>query len=185
MSKVKIKEKKMNSKELRKMIKDGNINEMFNQMLGIEAADPNIVIPRYKTCMVAIKVLAGKLLLFANNTQINALYPTDTFNIKKLATYAEQLLNLFKDENGKEINLTYLRKNYSDDEIAQKYLKLKKNNLIKSLFIYHSQIRVYKKYLHNINELNDCFILNSSSYRVYPFKRLCGINLYNMWLILI
>jgi len=182
MPRVKVKERKMNSKELKKMIKDGNINEMFNQMLGIEAADPNIVIPRYKTCMIAIKVLAGKLLLFANNTHINALYPVEAVNIKKIATYAESLLDLFKNENGKEINLIKLSSDFSDDEIAKKYLVLKKHKLIKLLFIYHSQIRNYKSYLSDTNNLNDSFILNSSSYRVYPFKRLCSMNLYNMWL---
>ena len=44
----KVKQRK--PKELVKLVKDNNLTSIFNQMLGVESADPKIVGPRYENC---------------------------------------------------------------------------------------------------------------------------------------
>ena len=80
-SKVKIKQKK--SKEIMKMIKDGNLNNMFNKMLGVEQADPKVVQPKYYKCRKYISILAGFMEKFSTFKPLHSLCPNEIKNLNR------------------------------------------------------------------------------------------------------
>lgn len=168
---VKIKGKK--SKEVMKMIKDGELTTMFNQMLGVEAADPEIVLPRYKKCQVAILALASYMKKFSENQLLSDLFSDEVENFKKINKFSSKLNNLI--ENKSE------NKSAPTNNIAKLYSKLKKHDTTRALFVVYSQIRQYREYIEDQKKLNDIFITEELGYELYPFKKICKMNLYNMW----
>ncbi len=174
----KLMKQKIGHKEIKNII-NGDLNDSFNEMLGIKAADPKIVIPKYRKCLVTLNLLIYKITLFAENKTLHNLYPGQVLYLKVMKNYADKLQKMLSHD-GKPIRPADIA-NFSKTDISEMYLHIKKNNTTKKLFIYFSQIKNYEKYLKDKDNLNDTFILNSSRYRVYPFPRLCKLNLYKMW----
>ncbi len=161
------------SKEVMKMIKDGKLTDMFNQMLGVEAADPQIVGPRYQKCRIIISTLSGFMGKFSDNESLNDLFTNQVENFKKIRKFSEKLTKLITDKP--------LNEETPPEEVAKIYLELKNHDVTKSLFVIYSQIKRYKDYLEDYKNLRDDFIMEEPGFEVYPFKKICKLNLYIMW----
>jgi len=168
---VKVKKKK--SKEIMKMIKDGDLNSMFNKMLGVDHADPKIVEPKYYRCRKYVSILAGFMEKFATYPPLHKLCPNEVKNLDQILQFSKKLMELIGD---KPLNYVFDRK-----EISSIYLKFKNHDITKTIFVVHSQIKKIAKHIEDANKLSDRFIIDEPGFEVYPFKKISKLNLFNIW----
>lgn len=167
----KIKQRK--PKELIKLVKDNNLTSIFNQMLGVESADPKIISPKYEKCKKLVYILCGFLDKFANGKIMLSKFPEEKINLQNISNFANELKAILDD---KPIN-----HKYDSEEVSKIYLKFKNENAIKTLYMIHSHIKLYKNNIGDIEKLNDKFITEAVGYEIYPLKQISSLNLYNIW----
>lgn len=161
------------SKEIMDMMKDGQLSNMFNQMLGVEAADPNIVSPKYKKCRIAISALSSYMSKFADNKMMRETFPAEIKNLEKINNFSKKIMGTIEG--------TLLSEPIPDKNISTIYMDFKKNDIIRTIFVVHSQIKIHKKHIEDQTNLTDTFITDAIGYELFPFKKICKLNLYIMW----
>lgn len=154
----------------KKQIKNEGITQMFNQMLGVDGVNPDIVVPKYKSISVKIKA-AIKLLKFSVEDTFSK------FGDQKVGS--EQILAYCKTLS--EIKFLDIRDNSEENrkEMANHYVKLKSNNDIRFLILTCKNLITYKKFL-NDSEDNGSFILREPGFNFSPFS-FSELNIKAIW----
>lgn len=161
MPKVKIK---------KKQIKDEGITQMFNQMLGVDGVNPDIVIPKYKTISTKIKAVI-KLLRFSVEDTFSK-FGDQKDSSDKILTYCNTLSEIkfldTKDNSPENITL-----------MANHYVKLKSNNDIRFLILTCKNLITYKNFLNDLED-NGSFILREPGFTFCPFP-FSDLNIKAIW----
>ena len=158
-------------------IKDQNLSEMFNQMLGTGAVNMSIAYPRY----VRIRGLTDQLLkLFEmfNGSPFMAKYREFAAEHAEIAAFVshgrESWTALFSaDFTDYEWNLTLVE----DEQRAaftEVYERMKKSDLVNTFIIMCDRLIPYKRSIGNPKALSDAFIMSMAGveYTPFPFTKL-------------
>lgn len=172
MSKVKIIKSKK-SKEIMSLLKDEEMLSSFNRMLGAEAGDPEIVRPRYILCKNNISILSMLMNKFGSEKMMHDSYPSEKSALKELVDFSEKLRETIDDKP--------LNYKYETENISVMYVELKKKESIRMLFAVHTQLREYKPFIENANNLTGEFVYDEPGFEVYPFRKISELNLFNIW----
>ncbi len=155
-------------KKVKKMEDNVELAGMFNAMLGVNEPDPEIA----KVHCAELKKLLLRLILaidkFAHSAEIAHHFPKEENNFVKLRRFLTQL-----QEIKEQIDIGV--------DIPKTYMNAKQSNIMRSIFVIHMQLKKYKEHIENINTLSDKFIEQEVGYEVYPFEKICKMNLYFMW----
>lgn len=154
----------------KKMVNDKELTDMFNKMLGMEEPDPSIAKPRCETFNKLINKLIIATKRFSENEKMLKIFPNEKENFKKINNFSSRLSDLVK-----RIETT------TSTDIGKVYMDVKKDHTVKSLFVIHTQLKAYRECIEDLTALSDLFIINDVGYEIYPFKKLCKMNLYSMW----
>lgn len=154
----------------KKQIKDEGITQMFNQMLGVDDVNPDIVVPKYKIISTKIKAVI-KLLNFSVEDTFSK------FGDQKICS--DQILAYCKTLS--EINFLDVKDNSEENrkEMAKHYVKLKSNNDIRFLVLTCKNLITYKKYLNDVAD-NGSFILREPGFTFSPFS-FSDLNIKAIW----
>lgn len=155
----------------KKLVNDGELTDMFNKMLGMEEPDPEIAKPRCESFEALATILATSAKKFSENEILLKHFPNEKENLKKINNFSIRLFDLIK-----KVSTAYTLPN-----IGKVYAEIKKDSTAKSLFVIHTQLKIYKQYIEDLNTLSDSFIIDEVGYEIYPFRKICKMNLYPMW----
>ena len=120
------------------MIKGGDLTNMFNRMLGIESADPEIVGPKFILCRKYISMLSVFMEKFATFPSMRNICPSEARHLDSLLVYSKTLAEVIGDQP--------ITHEFDKSIVAELYLNFKNNESVKTLFIIYSQLKRYKKY---------------------------------------
>jgi hypothetical protein len=162
-------------KEIRKVISDqgSNINDMFQEMLGMKDADPYIIIPKFVKSRNIIRQIYKILKQLSTFQSIRDDYPETIKGLDEIDCYAEKMKdNIYFEETKEDNEETYNKMNKED--INNLYKKLKENNYVKQLIALCGKLKQYYKNFENIEELKDNFIGQEVglSFYIFPFSSL-------------
>jgi hypothetical protein len=182
MPKGKVVVKESKRKSILKMAKKDDLSGMFNKLLGTEAADPKIVLPKYKDCVSSLILLANYMCKFSTDKNILDSFPDEKNNLLELHEFSNDIINVVGSNKISSADTPIITDDkINSNDLAKKYLDLKKTDTVKIIFIMHSQLKRYEKYIKDDTALSDKFITNAVGYEIYPFKKISGLNLYKIW----
>ncbi len=153
-------------------IKDQNLAEMFNQMLGTGAVNMNIAYPRYARIKGIVKTLLELFEMF-NASAFMKRQKEFAFEQNEIAEFIsrsrEACAELFKiDFREYEWNLS-LVEDEQKQAFAEVYEKMKKSEIINTFIIMCDRLVTYKRYIGDANNLNPVFISTMAGIEFCPF----------------
>lgn len=157
-------------------LQNAQVVDMFNQMLGVEKADVDIIIPKYDT-VVSKSMLFAKIITAATEDVFMKSFPEQIDACNEILKYASSLQSIeFIDtsEEGRKID-------GFDDKLRDHYVEIKKNNLIKTLIMTCKNLIEFKPYLSKDSEFDDSFILRIPGLSFCPFP-FSSLDIKQMWL---
>jgi hypothetical protein len=160
-------------KEIRKVIsgQGSNINDMFQEMLGMKDAEPNIIIPKFVNSRNIIRQIYKILKQLSTFQPIRDDYPETRQGLDEIDFYAEKIKdNIYFDETKEDNEEMYIK--LSKEEINDLYKKFKENNYTKQLVSLCSKLKQYNKSFENIDDLKDNFIGQEVglNFYIFPFS---------------
>jgi hypothetical protein len=172
MSKVKV-------KKIKQLVGDVDINSMFEEMMGVKDAEPDIIIPKIVSVRNTLRLLYKIFTQFStfvdlrnNFTQIGA----DLDDIKKFAEDMKESVCIINMTD--ETEEPY--KNLSKEEINNIYRKLKENQYVKNLIILCNKLDKYKSNFSDPNNFKENFVNQEPglSFKIFNFS---GLDLKILW----
>lgn len=157
-------------KVITKSLKDKDLSEMFNQMLGAESADITIAYPKYQSLKNILEMLLKLTKIFSNSNFMKTFgFEENKAEIDRFLDKSEKEFNeLFSiDFSNYEWNLTLVeeedRKHFNET-----YEKMKECVLIQTFIKVCNNLIRYKKHLENNKELSYKFVNNISGVEFSP-----------------
>ena len=168
MSKVKIRTAK-------KQLADKGVVNMFNQMLGTEDADPNIVIPKYEKIKERVNSLT-KILSAATNDVLRKSFPDEKSGCDDIIKYVDSLSSIkFKDVPPIEMMTPEESRVFSQD-----YLEIKSNNDIKIIILTCKNLIGYSNKFNVGEDFDDSFIARIPGFDFSPLP-FSSLNIKRIW----
>lgn len=165
MSKTTIIKKKANKLLKNSINKDDAkiLNKLFNQLIGAENADPEILIPKYvqiKNCVRKYYKILDSFLKFEGFRKMFNEYESD---LKMIESFNNNLKKTFIDIDFKKKEDTIDEyKSLNEESINNLYKKYVVSDLIKSIIITSGNLKPHFKYFEHINKIeigkSDLFI---------------------------
>jgi hypothetical protein len=170
MSRVKV-------KQLKKMINvenGGNINEMFEEMMGVKDADNEIIRPKFVDTRNLLREIYKILRQFATFAPLQNDFPNIAQSLLEIKKFAEDMKDsvYMTDVTIEETEALYMKLN--KQQMNELYKKLKENKHVRELIGFCSKLKAHDKYLSDVNNLKDSFIglEPGLSYCIFPFSTL-------------
>jgi hypothetical protein len=147
MSKVKV-------KQVKKLVGDGNINGMFEEMMGVKDADPAIIAPKFIKLRNTLKHICKILMQFSTFLPLRNDFPECKKGLDEIKDFIEKIKDsTFIRDSSAEIDSKSDGKDDSDEKyysldkktINELYKKLKDNEYVKRLIVMCNKLEKYKK----------------------------------------
>jgi hypothetical protein len=162
-------------KVAKKQLADKNVVNMFNQMLGTEDIDPDIVVPKYSTIKGKVQSLS-KILSAATDDVIRRMFPDEKEGCDDIMKYTEALnsINFLDIPTADKLTPEISR------SISEQYTNIKNNNDIKIIILTCKNLIGYAEKLSVGNDFDDSFIARIPGFEFspFPFSRL---NIKRIW----
>ena len=175
MGRSKVKIKKMLPKGSENDTND--LNEMFEQMTGSQSADPDIIIPKltelYNLLIKYIKVF-NLLINFKEFIEVFGEYDTEFKEIKNFITSIKNII-----DTGHELSIEKL-KLMDDSSVNALYKTLKNKQEVQSIIVTSGNLKNYKRYLEDKNNLRDEFISREPGISLIPLA-FTKLDLKKLW----
>lgn len=163
----------------KKTMSDKGVIEMFNQMLGTENADPNIVWPKYKQVRVDVRGISRLLSAMVNDVILKQ------FESKTITEDCNEVIKFTKDLDDIEFKDTTTDTYEIKIECGKHYGSIKTNNNINIIILTCRNLIQYKK-IWEMENLSQCdvkdysFVLRHPGpyWRPFPFSEL---NIKELW----
>lgn len=153
------------------------LNEMFEQMTGSKGADPEIIIPK----LIKLQSLLSKyskvfnlLLSFDDFIKVFNEYHEEFNDIKNFTNCIKNIINV--DENLSSDELEKM----NVDSVNMLYKTLKEKEEIQTVIITSSNLKNYKRYISDKNNLKDDFIKREPGISLTPFH-FTKLDLKKLW----
>lgn len=149
---------KTKMKELKKAMGSSDIGSLFEEMMGMKDADPEIIIPKF----VEVRNFVRKTCLVLNQFSklLSKDFPEYSKGLDEISAYSDKIVA------STNVNLTCedYTENYFDKitqvEINQFYSKLKSNPEVKNLIVLGAKLKPYKNNFIDVKNLKLNFINN-------------------------
>lgn len=173
-------------KVIQKTIKDRNISDMFNQMIGAGSVDMNIVYPKYANIANTTKNLI-KLFKVFNDGPVMQSIP----DVAVARGEIQEFLDTCEKEHAEIFQFQDLSRYHGmfdmvGDEIkedfAATYEKAKASNMVKTFIIVCDKLVEYKRHIENVDNLSYKFIntMPGTDFSPLPFTSLNFKYLFSM-----
>jgi hypothetical protein len=150
MSRVKI-------KEFKKITGDKDINSMFEEMFGIQDADPEIIIPKLVNVRNTIRHLCKVFEQFSTFNPIRNDFPDVVASLDEIKNYSAEIREkLLIEGNLEEVEETYEK--LSKKEVNELYKKLKESSYVKGLIIMCNKLDKYKLNFNDPTAIKENFV---------------------------
>jgi hypothetical protein len=176
MSKVRVKTRKAN-------LKDKNVVSMFNQMLGTDDPNPEIVVPKYATIRQKTTAIS-KMLVGAVRDVISKSFPEQDEGCREIIEFATTLSDLEYLPIPSDTDTSIEDDDYDAQcrEICQDYTTVKSSQTIRTIILTCKSLITYKKFLtFKGSDFDDSFIARIPGLSFYPFP-FSSLNLKHMWI---
>jgi hypothetical protein len=166
MSKVKI-------KQIKKVVGDVDLNNMFEEMMGIKDAELDIIIPKFVLVRNTIRYICRVLNQFSTFAILRSDFPeiSDGLDeVKKFADEIKEATYLKHDHDEKETQYA----NVSKEDLNGLYRKLKENPYVKRLIILCNVLEKYKMNFNDTTKLKENFVNQEPglSFKIFDFSSL-------------
>lgn len=156
-------------KQIKKVIGDVNISEMFEEMMGIKDADEQIIIPKFIGIRNNMRYVYKILFQFSNLLSNDfPKYKSQLDEIKLFADNMKESVQLGNDDSDENVH------KLSKVDINNIYRKLKNNEYVKQLVILCSILEKHKNNFSDEKNLKENFILQN------PGLTFCIFNFSNL-----
>jgi len=156
-------------KEVKKVIKDDDLTEMFNQMVGATDPDVAVVGPKYNELSTILRKVTLLLEQFTVSI-VRKDYPEFEAEFKEI----EEFIVLLKELDSPLRYDSLMPHPENDKKIGELYVAMKASTVINTLFVSCKNLSAYRRYIGNKEALSDKFIINSPSadVQLLPFTHL-------------
>ncbi len=162
---------KVKIKQLKKAVGDVNISGMFEEMMGLKDAEPEIVIPKFVFIRNSIRYVYRVLNQFCN--LLSADFPMYNAAFDEIRSYTENMnISVCISIDQEEKEETY--KNCTKEEINGLYRKLKENVYVRNLIILCSKLKRYEASFSDQNNLKENFVNQEPglTFKLFDFSSL-------------
>lgn len=149
-------------KVLKKSTGDDNIVHMFNQMLGTESPDAEVILPKYtllKGCILKLSNILKAFCVIGYKS-----FPDEKDGIDDIVKYTNGLDDI----------------KYPNIDICQEYLLLKKHNSLKIAILMYKNLLVCENKLDIDDKFDDSFILRMPGFEYLPLP-FSKLNIKRIW----
>jgi hypothetical protein len=171
-----------------KTVKDKDLAEMFNQMLGAGSVNMNIVYPKYAGIRDYSIQLVNIMDMFANSSLLKNPQMAETR--KELLDFVEFAKKRIQEVFCKDYSKYVFNLNLIDDkeraEFSTIYEQMKNSDIINIFLSTCNDLHPYKKYLEDKNKLDAHFVNTIPGNEFYPFSYAQSLNIKGMlevWLL--
>jgi hypothetical protein len=158
-------------KQLKKVVGDVNINGMFEEMMGVKDADPEIVIPKFVLVRNEVRYISRVLDQFcAILTKDFPQFEAGLLEIRKFIIDMKESAYIKQETEETEEMYEKLTK----EEINGLYRKLKENSYVRRLILLCSQLKRYESNFSDPNNLKENFVNQEPglNFRIFEFSSL-------------
>jgi hypothetical protein len=172
MSKVKV-------KKIKQLVGDVDINSMFEEMMGVKDAEPEIIIPKIVSVRNTLRLLYKIFNQFSTFVDLRNNFPTISGDLDDIKKFVEDM-----KESVCIINMTDETeepyKTLAKEEINGIYRKLKENQYVKTLIILCNKLDKYKSNFSDPNNFKENFVNQEPglSFKIFNFS---GLDLKILW----
>lgn len=166
MSKVKV-------KQIKKMVGDGGLNNMMEEMMGMKDAELEIVTPKIVSVRNTIRYICKVLNQFSTFGPLRNDFPDIAPGLDEIKTFSDEVKEatyLKHDHDEKESQYAALTK----EEVNNLYRKLKDNPYVKRLIVMCNVLDKYKVNFIDPSKLRENFINQEPglSFKIFDFSSL-------------
>lgn len=166
MSKVKV-------KQIKKMVGDGGLNTMMEEMMGMKDADPEIIIPKFVSVRNTIRYVCKVLNQFSTFGPLRNDFPDIAPGLDEIKAFSDEIKEatyLKHDHDEKESQYASISK----EDINGLYRKLKDNAHVKKLIILCNVLDKYKINFSDPAKLQENFVNQEPglSFKIFDFSSL-------------
>lgn len=172
---VKIKKKTLNDKDT------SLLNDMFNQMMGVDNAAPEIIKPKLVKTLQLIKRFCRIYNLFLNFQELRHTLIDNNQSFVQIENFLkniEQELNITNTTPDTTID-SFSNTNVNDLNVL--YKKIKECQIIRKIIITSSKLSSYKKQLNNRDKLQEAFISREPGISYTPLAFCNSFDLKKIW----
>lgn len=150
--------KKVRVKQAKISAVDANgINGLFEEMVGIKDADPEIIRPKFVKARNVIRYIHNILNMLANLRDLEKDYPHLKRPMDEIKKYIHDMKqSIYFSIEKEDVQDQYFEVNKAD--MNNLYKKFKENIFVKQLILLSSRLNQYKMYLDDPNNVRDNFI---------------------------
>ena len=162
---------KVKIKQLKKAVGDVNISGMFEEMMGIKDAEPELLIPKFVFVRNSIRHVCRVLNQFCKLLQSD--FPTYEVAYDEIRFYAENMKeSVYIKQEQDEKEDAY--KSCTKEEINGLYRKLKENAFVRSLVVLCSKLKRYEASFSDPNNLKENFVNQEPglTFKIFDFSSL-------------
>lgn len=171
---------KVRSKEIRQMIGGEEMNDMFDEMMGIKDADPTIIRPKFVALRNAIKTVYKLFRQIIGMEQLAKRFPSQTVGFIELHEWNQKLrADIYFESLDDELDSEY--EHLDKETINSVYKHLKENKHIRELMTVCAKLKQYKDSIGDEKNLKDDFIFEEPGNTLYLFN-FAAIDFKFMWL---
>lgn len=161
---------KVKVRQIKKAVGDGNINNMFEEMMGIKDADPEIIVPKFVKARNVVRHICKVLNQFATFGPLRTDFPIVADGLDDILALSDTIISdvcIKMDTEDSESNYIQVSK----EDINNLYRKLKENPSVKKLIIMCNGLDKYKA---NFANQQENFVNQEPglSFRIFEFSRL-------------
>ena len=162
-------------------VKDKDLIELFNQMTGVSAPDPLIIIPKYeKMLMIMNNIL--KIMRLITKNPFRKLFPREEVgfsDVEKFIDGQEHVIKGFELEemkedhepkNMQEVMANMYKPKYDPKKVCDVYKDMKECDFTNCILVICASLARHKKYIGDKDSLNDKFILETPGPSMQLFK---------------
>lgn len=158
-------------KQLKKVVGDVNINGMFEEMMGVKDAEPEIIVPKFVLVRNEVRYISRVLDQFcAILTKDFPHFEASLLEIRKFTIDMKESTYIKQESEETEEMYEKLTK----EEINGLYRKLKENAYVRSLILLCSQLKRYESNFSDPNNLKENFVNQEPglNFRIFEFSTL-------------
>lgn len=161
-------------KELKRMAANsGGVNAMFKEMMGLEDADPAIIIPKFVNTRNTLRQIYKVLIQFSGFVAFRTDFPEVAKGLDEIKTFAEEMKeSTYLQFDHEEEESQYYK--LSKQEINKIHKKLKNDKYVKELIVLCSKLKLYRTNFEDPNNLKENFVNQEPGleFRMFDFSSL-------------
>jgi hypothetical protein len=164
---------KVRPKDIRKIMGENTdaLNEMFEEMLGLRQADPDIIRPKFVLIRNNVRNVYKIFKQLATFQTLKSDFPACNPGLDEINTYAETLKReLYFDESVPDVETKYA--SLDKEKMNDLYTSLKVNTYIKELITLCSKLKVHHKNFADMDTYKEHFVQNEPglTFYIFPFS---------------